>query len=544
MASLNKKEQNPVYTHEGARTTAVNSEEQLCRAVMSCLLWEDAHYESGVSIADRIKDLIPKVDPLRVAQIAIDARSLMHLRHVPLLLAREMARLESHKHLVGRLLPEIIQRPDELTEFMAIYWSDKKQPLSAQVKKGLASAFTKFNEYSLGKYNQNGKVQLCDILFLTCPISKDREQAATWKKLADKTLRAPENTWEVEISAKGNNKDSWEKLLRENSLGAMALIRNLRNMTEVHVNQKLIKEALLKSDVSKVLPFRFLAAAQHAPGFEPELEMAMFKSLADKEKLSGKTIIVVDVSGSMYSTKISEKSEMDRAKAACALAVLARELCEDPVIYATAGSDSLRIHKTQKVPSRRGFALSDAIYNLCRPLGGGGIFLTQTMDYIKNHEGSADRIIVITDEVDCSGESDAPAKANAFGTHNYIVNVNTYKHGIGYGKWTHINGWSEAILDYVRLSEEGFRPREISQALLVEKKTQQQPKGKSMKIVVRTGTDAQKAKRLKKSDRNTRKNVSRNGNVRKKLQTATVSVRSSSPKLGTFKKNNPKKRPT
>jgi 60 kDa SS-A/Ro ribonucleoprotein len=45
-------------------------------------------------------------------------------------------------------LERVIQRPDELTEFLAIYWKDGRQPLSAQVKKGLARAFRKFNEYA------------------------------------------------------------------------------------------------------------------------------------------------------------------------------------------------------------------------------------------------------------------------------------------------------------------------------------------------------------------------------------------------------------
>ncbi|MCX6822126.1 MAG: hypothetical protein NTW30_05100 [Candidatus Aenigmarchaeota archaeon] len=153
MASINKKDPaEVVHTHGGAPTYAVSAEEELQRAVMSNLLWEESFYESGESIADRIKSLIPKVDPLRVAQMAIDARSLMHLRHVPLLLAREMARLDTHKHLVSRLLPEIIQRPDELSEFLAIYWLGGKQPLSAQVKKGLAKAFVKFDRFKLSKY--------------------------------------------------------------------------------------------------------------------------------------------------------------------------------------------------------------------------------------------------------------------------------------------------------------------------------------------------------------------------------------------------------
>jgi 60 kDa SS-A/Ro ribonucleoprotein len=158
----------------------------------------------------------------------------------------------------------------------------------------------------------------------------------------------------------------------------------------------------------------------------------------------------------MYGTKISQKSEMDRADAACALAMLARELCENPIIYATAGNDSTRIHATALVPARRGFALAQAIHEMCSPLGGGGIFLKQVIDFVKAKERSVDRIIVVTDEQDCD-DNKSPDLADAFGTHNYLINVNTYENGIAYGKkWIHINGWSEAVLDYIRVYEEGY----------------------------------------------------------------------------------------
>ena len=36
-----------------------------------------------------------------------------------------------------------------------------------------------------------------------------------------------------------------------------------------------------------------------------------------------------------------------------------------------------------------------------------------------------------------------------------LTNVDTYENGIAYGnKWIHINGWSEAVIDYIRVSEE------------------------------------------------------------------------------------------
>jgi len=79
-----------------------------------------------------------------VAALAIE----MKLRHVPLLLVREMARLKTHREFVSRTLSQVIQRADELAEFVAIYWKDGKAPLSAQAKKGLAEAFRKFDDTS------------------------------------------------------------------------------------------------------------------------------------------------------------------------------------------------------------------------------------------------------------------------------------------------------------------------------------------------------------------------------------------------------------
>jgi len=36
----------------------------------------------------------------------------------------------------------------------------------------------------------------------------------------------------------------------------------------------------------------------------------------------------------------------------------------------------------------------------------------------------------------------------------YVVNVAPYKHGISYGNgWTHVDGWSERIVDYIAAVE-------------------------------------------------------------------------------------------
>lgn len=435
MAQMNVKPQ-PIYTHEGGKAVRINSELELRRAVMSCMLWESSFYESGVDIATRISNLIPQVKPEIVAEIAIEAREKMKLRHVPLLVVREMARLNTHKHLVASTLERVIQRPDEINEFVSIYWKEKKQPLSNQVKLGLGNAFKKFNEYSLAKYNQLDKaIKLRDILFLTHPKPKDSEQTDLWKRLVDNQLAVPD-TWETALSAsKGEDKKTvWERLLKENKLGILALLRNLRNCSQAGVEEDLIFNALNTVNVEKALPFRFIAAAKYAPQWEHKIEPAMLKCIEGHEKLSGKNVILIDVSGSM-DEKLSGKSEMTRLEAACGLAILMRGICDDVKIF-TFSTD------VKVVPPCQGFALRDAIVNSQLH---GGTYLGQAVAEINNND--YDRLIVITDEQSADRVPMPKNKA-------YMLNVASYKNGVGYNNnWIHLDGFSEALIDYIQVSE-------------------------------------------------------------------------------------------
>jgi len=444
---VNTKTKTNERTHGGGIAASINPEQALRRSVMSCMLWENEFYEGGQSISERIIELCKQVEPDKVAVIALAARTEMHLRHVPLLLARELAR--NNYSRVDMVLDGVIQRADELAEFLALYWQDGKCPVSHKVRNGLNMALTKFNEYALAKYNRKSKVKLRDVLRVCHPTPKCAEQGQLWKDVINDTLTVPD-TWETALSAGGDKGDTWNRLVQEQKLGGLAFLRNLRNMREAGLPKSLIKEAIQNVNFNKVFPYRFIAANTYNPEWEDIIEPVMLGRMAQMPKLSGKTVLIVDVSGSMYGSGMSNYSEMDRAKTACSLAILVRELCEDSAIYATAGNDSDRIHQTKLVPSRRGFALADKVYTMCQPLGGGGIFLKQVMDYVFDREHTADRIIVITDEQDCSRSSaDSPNKANAFGNQNYIINVASAKNGIAYDKWTHINGFSESVLRYI-----------------------------------------------------------------------------------------------
>jgi 60 kDa SS-A/Ro ribonucleoprotein len=424
-------------THEGAPAAAITPEQALRRSVLACMLWENEFYESGVTIADRIRELVPQVEPARVAALAVEARSSMKLRHAPLLLVREMARHATHRALVAQSLTSIIQRADELAEFIAIYWSGGRAPLSAQVKKGLAASFTKFDEYALAKYDRASVVRLRDVLFLSHAKPVDAEQAALWKRLIAGELATPD-TWEVALSTgQGDNKRAtWERLLSERKLGALALLRNLRNMKDAQVDERLVLDALAAMKTDRVLPFRFLAAARHAPQWEEPLESAMVRSIAGRDKLPGHTVLLVDVSGSM-NVPLSRRSEMQRTDAAYGLAILLRELAEKVSIYTFSNEARL-------VPPRRGFALRDAM-EASQPHS--GTYLGKALDAVNEAKHAPyDRIIVITDEQSHDRIS-APR-----GT-GYVINVASARNGVGYGPWVHIDGWSEAVLEYIREAE-------------------------------------------------------------------------------------------
>lgn len=416
------------HTHEGAPAARCSDIDSLRRSVLSCLLWESEFYEDGTDISQRIATLVPRCEVTDVATLALQAREEFHLRHVPLWLVVQMCRNSRYRHLVSSTLAAVIQRPDELTEFLSLYWKERKCPLSASAKKGLALAFRKFDRYALAKYNRDAAIKLRDVLFMchAKPLSDD--QARAWKELIDGTLPTPD-TWEVELSASKDKRLSWTRLLVERKLGGLALLRNLRNMIEVGVSNTAIREGILLANYSRVLPFRFIAAAKYAPRFEHELETMLFRSLRDTTAtLPRQTTLLIDVSGSM-DAPLSEKSDLVRLDAACGIAMIVRELCEDVQVFTFS-------NYVKEIPNRRGFALRDSIVH--------------SQDHDGTNLGNAlsnlpptHRLIVVTDEQ----SHDLVGRPNA--TLPYMINVASAQNGVGYGVWTHIDGFSEAVVRFI-----------------------------------------------------------------------------------------------
>lgn len=438
--SQNESREAAPVTFEGALAVdGLKPIEVLRRSVLSCLLWEDEFYESGDSIADRIQKYAGLVSTEELAALAVEARSVHHLRRVPLLLLVELAKRGGS--IVGETIAKTLQRADEPAEFLALYWKDGKRPLSNQVKIGLAGALRKFNAYQLAKYNRDGKVKLRDVLFMTHAKPADEAQAQLWKQLAQNELPTPD-TWEVELSAGKDKRETFTRLLQEKKLGYLALLRNLRNMTQAGVDESLVREALMAREGSqRVLPFRYIAAARACPRLEPSIDAALMACLSGASKLPGRTIVLVDVSGSMNS-KLSGKSDLTRMDAAAALAVLIQ--------------GDLRVftfsNQVVEVPPRRGMAGVDAVIKSQQH---GGTELAKAVTKV-NWYYPHDRLIVITDE-QATGERVPDPKAPLA----YMINVASYKNGVGYGKWTHLDGFSEGVIRWIHAYEESLEPDHV-----------------------------------------------------------------------------------
>lgn len=428
---------NTMRTHEGTPAAVISTEQALRRSVCSCLLWESEFYEGGQDIAARIESLAHQVPAQALADLAVDARSHFNLRHVPLLLLTILAKTGAGSRLVGDTIADTIQRADELSEFLAVYAKVNgvetkalKHKLSAQAKLGLARAFTKFDAYQLSKYDRANPVRLRDALFLCHAKPKDDDQAALWKHLVDGTLPAPD-TWEVNLSGGADKCETWERMLRDQKIGYMALLRNLRNMEQAGIDGALVDAAIrARRGARRVLPFRYVAAARACPARSQALESALLATVADMPQLSGKTAVLVDVSGSM-DTKLGGRSDLSRMDAAAALAAL---LPGDIAAYTF--SNHLTV-----VPEARGLHGIEAIIR-SQPhqgteLGGAVQYLNGLPQY--------DRLVVITDEQSTTRVPEPTAERA------YMINVASAQHGVGYGeRWTHIDGFSEQVIRFIQ----------------------------------------------------------------------------------------------
>lgn len=277
---------------------------------------EDQFYRTSEDTLNRLRDIFAGLkDKSFAAKASVYARNEWGMRSITHVVAVEIANKAKGESWTAQYITDVVRRVDDMTEIMSLYLNTYGKPVPNSLKRGLAKAFEKFDEYQLAKYRAGRKdVSLVDVVNLVRPKPVEKNRAAL-KKLVDGTLRSF-NTWESELSTSENEADkkaSWKKLILERKIGYFALLRNLRNIAlqapeyltdacNLLQDEKLIKKSL-------VLPFRFQTAYDTLMDSEitqaqmneltVAISNAMEISLENVPSFEGRTLVVLDDSGSM-----------------------------------------------------------------------------------------------------------------------------------------------------------------------------------------------------------------------------------------------------
>jgi hypothetical protein len=284
---------------------------------------KDQFYRSEDESVKTVSRLIDTInDPLFVAKTALYARTKFGMRSISHVVAGEIAKRIHGAKWTRNFFDQIVYRPDDMGEILGYYFKTEKK-LSNPLRDGFARALTRFNEYTLAKYRGEGSAyKLVDIANLCHPQSTE-----AIKKLMNGTLKSFD-TWESELTKAGQKAETdeqkdelkaeaWKKLVKERKIGYFALLRNLRNIIEQSPDvltdalKLLVDEKLIKG--SLVLPFRFLTAIEQIEQLNGKgvrdtliaLSKAIDISLSNVPKLDGRTLVVLDTSGSMSGKPIT-----------------------------------------------------------------------------------------------------------------------------------------------------------------------------------------------------------------------------------------------
>ena len=453
---------------EGHVAYAMKDKSKLVTQVLTSFFNETRFYSRDDSDMVATLQRVVKTDPAFVSKLAVFARREFNMRTVSHVLTGYLAHEVEGKPYVKDTIRGICLRGDDATELMAFYLNTFGRPIPNSVRKGINAVFTGFDEYTLAKYKGEGKaLKMRDLVCLCHPAPKDAAQSDMWKRLLEDKLATP-LTWETELSAKGNNKQTWEKLIDSGKVGYMATLRNLRNIVNANPDniEKVWSYIENRNAVrkSKQLPFRFLSAYRElegqrrmgSRGFDA-LENAVDASIANIPMLPRTTVIAVDVSGSM-SSQVSSKSDIRCVEIGMMLGLIANRICENSLFY----TFDTQIQKYAM--SRRAGILETVLHNSAC---GGGTNMDLPFEVMIRDNIKADRIIIISDNMcNCGytmwGRHSVQSLADAYRqkTHNDL-----WVHAIdlqGYGtqqftgpKTNIIAGWSEKVFNFILLAEQG-----------------------------------------------------------------------------------------
>lgn len=359
--------------------------------------------------------------------------------------------------LIRTLIDVVCQRADEPGEMIAYWRSRYGKSMPQPVKRGLADAAARlYTEYATLKYDTatrggGGGFRFGDVVELVHPKPSSYEEAPhqghlfrhildrrharliEWDELDGKLpmlqanallrerikhgdtsarrelldsghLRDAGMTWEDVLSLSGSlnlpKNRVWEALIP--TMGYMALLRNLRNFDEAGVSdasaetvaRRLSNTAQVKR--SRQFPFRFWSAYKNAPSvrWSLALDRAMTASIVNIPVLYGRTLVLVDTSGSMIGMNYSQRSTANYAELAAIFGValgVRASMSDRAQVDVVGFADGVFNH-----PIRRGASLITEVQRFVDRIGeaGGGTDIAGAAQ--RAYDGH-DRVIIISD---------------------------------------------------------------------------------------------------------------------------------------------------
>lgn len=466
---IKTKTKKTTVTHEGGQGYLRNARSELFLLAVSNMVGEASYYETADARDDRYAKLIRKMavkDGEWTAQLLAWLRGPeANMRSASLVGAAEYVKARLDAGIAGdnrRVISSVLQRADEPGEMLAYWVSHYGRKIPQPVKRGVADAAVRlYNERSLLKYDTSSHgFRFGDVIDLTHPVAKGEWQSDLFRYALDRrhnrgneipeslhtardnaalrsmspeqataflfgandvtgpavdALAAAGMTWESIPSLVNGpwTKELWEAIIP--SMGYMALLRNLRNFDQAGVSDKVAMQVAAKlADPEQVarsrqLPMRFLSAYNAAPSLRwaYPLEQALEHSLGNVPKLSGRTLILVDTSGSMDEA-FSKDGTLHRWDAATVfgLAVARRAEHADVVSFSEAFNGrgyGPKGYAHYDIPASKTFPMTagESLLKAVERWKTGGFFLgggTDTAGAVRRHFTGHDRVIILTDE--------------------------------------------------------------------------------------------------------------------------------------------------
>lgn len=450
-------------THEGGQGYTRDPQSELFLLAVTNMVGESTFYETAGARDNRFTGLVHAcvdLDPSWVARFVPYLRDKLNMRSASVVMAVEYVRAGGPNGKT--VIDSACVRADEPAEVIGYYLTHYGRSLPAAIKRGVAQAAQRlYTERAALRYDGDSRgVRMADVIDLCHPKPRAPWQGQLFKWLLDtrhghtgntETLPMLAARTELEavsipdrpayLSTSGleaagmsweslagwlqgpMDKKAWETVIP--TMGYMALLRNLRNFDQAGVSDEhATYVSTLLSNIEEVaksrqLPIRFYSAwkASQSMRWAGALERAVQHCLANVPSLPGKSLIMIDVSGSMDAA-ISDRSDVKRYEVAalfgCALALRGDS---HTVTYSYANS-------IKWLSAKPGASLLRAVDVVRENVGGG----TETMQCLlalfdaKVH----DRVIILTDEQAFDGPSDMVANIPV---PIYTFNLAGYKQG-------------------------------------------------------------------------------------------------------------------